>query len=61
MNTNFNNQIKIYPENLSAEEFGQLRKQLRPTPIGIIEEIDEDGVVIDIIGRFISVNGLNEF
>ncbi|WP_410319428.1 OB-fold nucleic acid binding domain-containing protein [Methanobrevibacter sp.] len=64
MNTNFNTQITINPENLSVEEFEefeQLREQLRPTPIGNIEEIDEDGVEIDIVGRFISVNDVNEF
>ena len=64
MNTNFNTQITINPENLSEEEieeFSQLREQLRPTPIGSIEEIDEDGVEIDIIGRFLAINDVNEF
>ena len=64
MNTNFNTQITINPENLSEEEieeFTQLREQLRPTPIGSVEEIDEDGVEIDIIGRFLAINDINEF
>ena len=64
MNTNFNTQITINPENLSdeeIEEFAQLREQLRPTPIGSIEEIDEDGVEIDIVGRFLAINDINEF
>ncbi len=64
MNTNFNTQITINPENLSEEEieeFTQLREQLRPTPIGSVEEIDDDGVEIDIIGRFLAVNDVNEF
>ena len=64
MNTNFNTQITINPENLSMEEieeFEQIREQLRPTPIGSIGEIDEDGVEIDVIGRILSVNDVNEF
>ena len=64
MNTNFNTQITINPENLSVEEveeFERLREQLRPTPIGNIGEIDDDGIEIDIIGRFLSINDVNEF
>ena len=64
MNTNFNTQITINPENLSEEEmeeFAQLREELRPTPIGSIEEIDDDGIEIDIIGRFLAINDVNEF
>ena len=64
MNTNFNTQITINPENLSMEEFEefeQLKEQLRPTPIGNIPEIDDDGIEIDIQGRFLSVNDTNEF
>ena len=64
MNTNFNTQITINPENLSIEELDQfenLRNELRPTPIGEIYEIDEDGVEIDVIGRILSVNEINEF
>ncbi|WP_407422113.1 OB-fold nucleic acid binding domain-containing protein [Methanobrevibacter sp.] len=64
MNTNFNTQITINPENLSMEEieeFERIREQLRPTPIGNIREIDEDGIEIDVIGRILSVNDVNEF
>ena len=64
MNTNFNTQISINPENLTIEEldeFNEIREQLRPTPIGRIREIEEDGTEIDIIGRFIAVNDVNEF
>ena len=43
------------------EEFAQLREELRPTPIGSIEEIDDDGIEIDIIGRFLAINDVNEF
>ncbi|WP_407377322.1 OB-fold nucleic acid binding domain-containing protein [Methanobrevibacter sp.] len=64
MNTNFNTQITVNPENLTVEEldeFEAIREQLRPTPIGSIEEIDDDGKEVDIIGRILSVNDINEF
>ena len=61
MNTNFNTQITINPENLSVEQYDELdnlRAELHPTPIGEIYEIDEDGVEIDIIDRIKLVNEL---
>ncbi|WP_432645636.1 OB-fold nucleic acid binding domain-containing protein [Methanobrevibacter sp.] len=64
MNTNFNTQITINPDNLSIEELDELnalRDELRPTPIGEIYEIDDDGIEIDVIGRILSVNDVNEF
>ncbi len=64
MNTNFNTQITINPENLTIEEldeFESIREQLRPTPIGTISEIDDEGKEIDIVGRILSVNDINEF
>lgn len=64
MNTNFNTQITINPENLSIEDldaFNELREQLRPMPIGEIGTIMDDGIEIDIIGRILSVNDVNEF
>ena len=64
MNTNFNTQITINPENLSIEEldeFETIREQLRPVPIGSIAEIDDEGKEIDVVGRILSVNDVNEF
>lgn len=64
MNTNFNTQITINPENLSAEEFDELdnlRNELRPTKIGEIELMDDDGIEIDIVGRFLSLEDPREF
>ena len=64
MNTNFNTQITINPENLTIEEideFEGIREQLRPVPIGTIQEINDDGKEIDIVGRILSVNDVNEF
>ena len=64
MNTNFNTQISINPENLTIEEldeFEGIREQLRPVPIGEIAEIDDEGKEIDVVGRILSVNDVNEF
>ena len=64
MNTNFNTQITINPENLTVEEldeFESIREQLRPVPIGQIAEIDDEGKEIDVVGRILSVNDVNEF
>ncbi len=64
MNTNFNTQITINPENLSIEELDELsalREELRPTPIGEIYTIDDDGIELDVIGRILSVDDVNEF
>ena len=64
MNTNFNTQITINPQNLSIEEldeFESLRNELRPTPIGEIYAIDEDGIELDVIGRILSIDDAREF
>ena len=64
MNTNFNTQITINPQNLSVEEldeFESLRNELRPTPIGEIYAIDDDGIELDVVGRILSVDDTNEF
>ena len=64
MNTNFNTQITINPQNLSIEEYDELdelRNDLRPTPIGEVELMDEDGIEIDIVGRILSLENPREF
>lgn len=65
MNTNFNTQITINPENLSIEELDELnalKEELRQrTPIGEVEFIDEDGIEVDIMGRILSVDEVREF
>ena len=64
MNTNFNTQITINPQNLSIEELDELealRADLHPTPIGEIELMDDDGIEIDIIGRILSLEDIREF
>ena len=47
MNTNFNTQITLNPNNLTDEEldyFDKLREQIKPIPIGQVEDIPEDDV-----------------
>ncbi|WP_295598865.1 OB-fold nucleic acid binding domain-containing protein [uncultured Methanobrevibacter sp.] len=64
MNTNFNTQITINPQNLSLEEMDELdklREDLQPTPIGEVEFMDEDGIEIDITGRILSLEDIREF
>ena len=64
MNTNFNTQITINPTNLSVDELDELeslRNELRPTPIGEIYTIDDDGIELDVVGRILSVEDINEF
>ena len=64
MNTNFNTQITVNPQNLSVEELDELqnlKENLKSTPIGEIYEIDDDGIEIDIIGRFLAVSDISEF
>ena len=64
MNTNFNTQITINPENLTIDELDELeslRAELRPTPIGEIYTIDEDGIELDVVGRILSIDETNEF
>ncbi len=64
MNTNFNTQITINPQNLSIEqldELEELRQDLHPTPIGEVELMDDDGIEIDIIGRILSLEDIREF
>ena len=64
MNTNFNTQITLNPNNLTDEEldyFDKLREQIKPIPIGQVEDIPEDGVEIDVIGRILSIGDVREF
>ncbi|WP_292846118.1 OB-fold nucleic acid binding domain-containing protein [Methanobrevibacter sp.] len=64
MNTNFNTQISINPQNLSIDELDELnalREELRPTPVGEVELLDDDGIEIDIIGRILSLEDPREF
>ncbi len=65
MNTNFNTQITLNPENLSLEQIDELeaiRNELHPVPVGQIQfDFDEDGVEIDIQGRILSLEDKREF
>ena len=65
MNTNFNTQITVNPENLSIEKIDELdaiKNELGPVAIGQIQfDFDEDGTEIDIIGRILSLEDPREF
>lgn len=65
MNTNFNTQITVNPDNLSIDKIDELdgiRNELHPVSIGQIQfDYDEDGVEIDIIGRILSLEEPREF
>lgn len=65
MNTNFNTQITVNPENLPIEKIDELdaiRNELHPVSIGEIQfDYDEDGIEIDIIGRILSLEEPREF
>ena len=65
MNTNFNTQITVNPENLPIEKLDELdgiRNELHPVSIEQIQfDYDEDGVEIDIIGRILSLEDPREF
>lgn len=65
MNTNFNTQITVNPENLPIEtidELNAIREELHPVPIGQIQfDYDEDGTEIDIQGRILSLEDPREF
>ena len=64
MNTNFNTQITINPNNLSPEEyeaFNELRADLHPIPIGEVQIMDDEGVEIDVVGRILSIEDIHEF
>ena len=64
MNTNFNTQITINPNNLSPEEyeaFDELRADLHPIPIGEVQFMDDEGVEIDVVGRILSIEDIHEF
>ena len=64
MNTNFNTQITLNPQNLPMEvldELGELKNELGPVQIGQIYEYDDDGIEIDIIGIILSLEDIREF
>ena len=64
MNTNFNTQITVNPNNLTDEQldyFDKLREKIVPVKIGQVQDIPDDGVEIDVIGRILSIGETREF
>ncbi len=64
INTSFNTQITINPDNLSEEEleiFNNLRDSLQPMSLEQVKSIDEDDVDVDVLGRLMSVGDIRTF
>ena len=65
LNTNFNTQISINPENLSDEEldiFNEIKQKVSQIKrLSEVEEYDEDGIEVDVIGRMFAIGEINEF
>lgn len=64
LNTSFNTQITPNPSNISEEDelvFDEIRAQMHPVSIGDLQEFDDDGDEVDVVGRIISVYDINEF
>ena len=65
LNTNFNTQITLNPENLSVEEmdlFDELKQKVSQIiRLSEVEEFDEDGAEVDVIGRIFAIGEINEF
>ena len=65
LNTNFNTQLSINPENLSDEEldiFDEIKQKVSQIKrLSEVEEFDEDGIEVDVIGRMFAIGEINEF
>ncbi|MGL6297922.1 MAG: OB-fold nucleic acid binding domain-containing protein, partial [Methanobacteriaceae archaeon] len=63
VNTNWNTRIQTNPEGDEKliELLNEYKNQLGPIPINQIQEIEEDGEDVDVIGRVITINDTNEF
>lgn len=64
LNTGFNTQVTPNPSNISEEDeiaFNEIREQLYPVSIGDIQEFDEDGEEVDVLGRIINVDEIHEY
>lgn len=63
LNTNWNTEIKFNPKITSEEQeiFEELKEGLGPIPLDQIELLDDDGIEVDVMGRILTVNDINEF
>ena len=63
INTNWNSRIYINPESDDAllEVLNEYKKHLEPIKIAELDEIDEEGEEVDIIGRIVNLNEPREF
>lgn len=63
VNTNWNSELKVNPEGSEdlAEELKDILDKLGPIPIGEIQDHEDDGEEVDIIGRLITINDSHSF
>ena len=63
VNTNWNSELKINPDEDSEliENLKSQAKNLGPIPISQIQDIEDDGEEVDIIGRMITLNDTHTF
>ncbi len=64
INTNFNTQITINPDNLSEDElelFNNIKDSLHPISLEQVKSTDEDDVDVDVLGRLMSVGDIRTF
>lgn len=63
LNTNWNSQITIDPkcDQKTLDTLNEIKSAMRPLTIEEIQEIDEDGEEIDVIGRIMSLGDIREF
>ena len=63
VNTNWNTELKINPDE-DSELISTLKEQaqdLGPIPISQVQDIEDDGEEVDVIGRLISINNIHKF
>ncbi|MGC9517722.1 MAG: OB-fold nucleic acid binding domain-containing protein [Methanomicrobiales archaeon] len=63
INTNWNTRIIVNPESDGSliDLLKEYKKHLEPVKIGDLQDIDEEGEELDIVGRIISLNEPREF
>ena len=64
INTNFNTQISINPDNLSDDQkelFDSIKESLQPMTLEQIKASDDEGEEVEVIGRIMSIGDVRTF
>ena len=63
INTNWNSSFTLNPDvdDLLSDELNEIKSQMGPISLGELQNFDEDGEEIDVIGRIITVSDIHEF